>query len=195
MLNRLVNAYLKLPECPDWRWLPQSPSESILVCIGAGPWAISRREKVQRDAMESAFNGKDDFDIRELSPTTTIYPLEWQNRMLQTLIKYHRRSGSSFNQVVSDLRMWPDYRHSTMMFFSMFGGRQYKVLWMFLRDFMNLPAFPIDRHVRKFLQENELPVDPMKMRDLCIQAGIDACDMNRRIFGARASNPDWRNWK
>lgn len=76
-------------------------------------------------------------------------------------------------------------------FFNLCGANSKgtKVLWLFIRDFLKLPAFPIDRHVRRKLKEYKLPIDPIYIIGLCQKAGIDSNALNRSLFLGK--NPDF----
>ena len=66
-----------------------------------------------------------------------------------------------------------------------------KVLWLFTRDYLNLPGSPIDRHVEDFLKKLDLPTDPWYIMDLCNSVGIDPSALNRSIFSEKSTNFSW----
>jgi endonuclease III len=57
-----------------------------------------------------------------------------------------------------------------------------KVLWLFARDFLQVPAFPIDRHVKRILAQYALPADSWKMTLICEQAEINTNQLARAFF-------------
>lgn len=73
------------------------------------------------------------------------------------------------------------------------GTKEAKVISLFCRDGLGAPSFPIDRHVKRKLQELHLPTNEDDMIEVCEKAGIDP----RRAaatFVRTASdmdNPDW----
>ena len=64
-----------------------------------------------------------------------------------------------------------------------------KVLWLWIRDFLNLPAFPIDRWVKRNLDAYALPADSWYLTQACLLAGVDPNPLARSFFTAR--NPEW----
>lgn len=76
-------------------------------------------------------------------------------------------------------------------FFSMCGKKVdgTKVLWLFVRDFLKLPAFPIDRWVKRNLQSLGLPLGSWTMIKICQDLEIDPNKINRLFF--HGTNPDW----
>jgi len=57
-----------------------------------------------------------------------------------------------------------------------------KTLWLFVRDYLKLPAFPIDRWVQRNLKAIGLPTDSWKMVRLCEKAGVDCNRLARAFF-------------
>jgi hypothetical protein len=68
------------------------------------------------------------------------------------------------------------------------GPEGKKCLWLFARDYLQLPAFPIDRHVERFVKEVGLKRDEWYIIKLCRMAGLDPSKINRSLFLAKAEN-------
>jgi len=64
-----------------------------------------------------------------------------------------------------------------------------KVLWLFARDFLRLPAFPVDRWVGRALKDAGLPLDSFYMTKACLLAHVSPNKLSRALFGG--VNPDW----
>jgi hypothetical protein len=191
----------KLPSATfDPSWLPEDPAKAFLVCLGAGPWKIQRRVIVQTNAlvwyaMQKASGHHDLADCITLT-ARTVFPLAWQNAMLVSMIENCRKRYGSFSCAVGCWQTSPDGDLSLVEFFEMAGRQKAeptagKCLWIYARDFLGLPAFPIDRHVARQLQASGLPVDSWRMVQLCQDAGVDPSDLARRMFSVGANNPDW----
>lgn len=64
-----------------------------------------------------------------------------------------------------------------------------KVLGMFIRDFMYHNVVPVDRHVRKWLKERNLPTHPDRILALFEQANLPAREYARAMFLNVSENP------
>jgi len=71
-----------------------------------------------------------------------------------------------------------------------------KTLSLFARDYLDVPAFPIDRHCRRGLIAAGLPVDEQALLKLCTESGVDASSVARYIVSGLidGSNPDWSQY-
>lgn len=179
-------------------WLPYAASPAFICCIGAGPWRFDRRKKVQHDALVLL----GDRDIGELPTDTKWFPLDWQNEMLNALSAslQAQRHGQAVNGAlvtfVSELRdMEPAKARST--FYEACGRPGgTKVLSLYLRDFVGVPCFPIDRHVRRFLEAENLPTREDQLLRLFSKANVDPIPV-ARFLGTKKldqGNPDWSAW-
>ena len=183
----------------DWKtWLPSDPNDAFLVCIGAGPWKEHRRKMVQAGALDW-FKTRYT-DISAINPKNVIiqapYPLVWQNKMIYELARVLRTGFYGIGTFSNFCEKWKnstDWEKSIRDFFLMCdqGTDGTKVLWLFTRDYLNLPGFPIDRHVREFLKKVGLPQNPWYITHLCLDNGIDPSALNRYIFFGKSSNYSW----
>lgn len=84
--------------------------------------------------------------------------------------------------------------YSADEFFTDFGYTAHtapKVLYMYVRDYMGMPACAVDRHVRRQLVAHKLPTNQANITALCRECGVDASELSRRLFAG--VNPDWRH--
>lgn len=166
--------------------------EQFVRCICLGPWKAKRRDGIRQEALEmlSAY----DFDLSH-TDFDGVFPLEWQLQFLNNLSDYLLDHEATFTQYCRSLsRRYSDAETITHQdqillegYFRIVQGNSSskgtpKVLWLFLRDFLSIPAFPIDRHIKQFLKKHHLPNDPWEMRRLCIAVGVDASSFNRGII-------------
>lgn len=194
IVRKLVREY---EPAYDKSWLPEHPSLAFLVCVAQGPWVIQRRAAVATCAVEWLLDElRDDprpIDLSSLRPMTAHlpYPLEWQNRILLNMVRSLRRQGKTFSEVVCgwlDLLILvgveKEWRTIPQELFSMCGvpEKGTKTLWLFVRDYFESPAFPIDRRVKAKLKQHGLPVDSWRMTELCVRAGIHTNDLARGMF-------------
>lgn len=189
-LNKLKG--LASDEAFNTDWMGSHPSRAFLIALGAGPWNKDRRQTVQREALEW-FNDKyhDLIAIPEIHPK--VFPLDWQNRFLYDMVASLKKLPTSFALKVREWKETARWERSLGQLFSMcgVGEKGSKVLWMFARDYLKLPSFPIDRHIGRALAEVGLPKNPWYVVELCNIAEVDPNDLNRRLFVAKAENEDW----
>lgn len=181
---RNVHALYRAKNGPDW--LPEDATEALLTCIAMGPWQWKRRRKVADDAL--AWYKQHGGEGLTSMPLEEPYPLEWQNNMLQAGIK------SSGERVCFEVdcvtwrladergRPWRETMESILRYFGWRAGNGPKVIWLFARDFLMVPSFPIDRHVARNCRQLDLPPSPWSMVELCLKAGLDAGEMGRLFF-------------
>lgn len=173
-------------------WMGYHPSRAFLIALGAGPWMIHRRQVVQREALEW-FNGKYHDLIAIPRIHQRVFPLDWQNKFLDNMVSSLKTVHTSFALKAYEWKDTTKWERAVGQLFSMCGVGENgsKVLWMFARDFLKLPSFPIDRHVERALDEVGLPKSSWYIVELCKIAKVDPSDLNRRLFVAKAENEDW----
>jgi hypothetical protein len=82
-----------------------------------------------------------------------------------------------------------NWKENINEFFDMCGTTNgTKVLWLFVRDYLQFPAFPIDRWIKKFLKKYNLPQDSWYMINICLEAGINPSHLNRSLFYGKNPN-------
>lgn len=179
-------------------WLPFASSPAFLCCLGAGPWKYGRRRKVQYEALLQ-LGGR---DIGELPKDAKFFPLTWQNRMLNamTTTLQRERGGipaeGAMVSFVSELRdMEPSSARDR--FYRACGRPDgTKVLSLYLRDYVGVPCFPVDRHVRRSLEKLGLPTKEQPLLDLFARARVDPVPV-ARFLGTKdlsGGNPNWQSW-
>jgi len=199
MLDKIIDLYKNSESTYDHTWVGSDPSKAFLICVASGPWKISRRKQVQEEALR--WLGNEDL-CNKIYPRRQLFPFKWQNDMLFSLItslnlKYGIKFEDLCNKWKTNIIEYCKYTDKPIWmrniedFFHMCGKGPdgTKVLWMFVRDFLQLPAFPIDQHISKKLNEYVLPCNPWQMIRLCQKAIINPNELNRRLFSGR--NPDW----
>lgn len=178
------------------RWLPKNPSTAFLCCIGAGPWKFKRRRAVQLQALTGALALMGcDGDLHDLSDDVNLFPLAWQNKFTRSAIQTTRTGYLSWRQFVESLAEHPEQAHDRLA--ATCGARgQPKVLSLFLRDFVGVKSFPVDRHVARALERHGLPTTEAAMLELCAEHGFDPVPIARMLVGERIDrgNPDWSRW-
>lgn len=200
MLKKLQDLAVKAkPFKKQKRWLPEDPSAAFICCIGAGPWRYPRRRKIQYEALQQ-LAGR---DLAVLDGTEKWFPLDWQNEMLAALVSSVKRMGRdhwhsmpSMAKLVDTLRKIsptmarPNFYHAC--------GRPHgtKVLSLYLRDFIGVECFPIDRHVKRALIDHRLPLNEMALLELCHEANVDPIPIARMLIDGKldGGNPDWSLW-
>lgn len=195
---KIVRLYAGLPPLKhDPDWLGLDPNIALLLCVGSGPWKMPRRMQVQAKAIVVFWHETYELpgipqDISQLDQhaISKIFPLEWQRKIILSIGCWVRRHAETFHTWSCGLSL-KSYQEATEELLVGCGGKPDKgpkVVWMFARDFLKIPAFPIDRHVGRFLRANDLPIDSRRMVDLCLAARVNPSDFARRIF--IGENPD-----
>lgn len=176
-------------EAEDFAWLDtKTPQNAYLCCVGSGPWKFTRRWNVINAALDW---GKD--KVFHLDDFEEIYPLTWQNSMLQAAMSYSKSNAFDFNEYFYLIKEQPpaDWKSEIFKVFDIAGCPQgSKVLWLFIRDYLKLPSFPIDRHVARRLDEFGLPQDPWALIDICLVMGLDPRKVAKRLVQDHVVNPE-----
>lgn len=197
ILSKHIDLLKSLPkESPgfDERWLPKDPNNAFIICIGSGPWKTKRREQVQQKVLDW-FASKEVSDFSEISliDVPNIFPFKWQNQMLFNLITNLKSEEQNFKKLCSFWRLTREtenWREAIKNFFEYTDTpKGSKVLWLFVRDYLKLPAFPIDRHVSRNLKKLGFPENSWYMVEACLLAERNPNTLNRSFFLSR--NPEY----
>jgi hypothetical protein len=189
-----------------WERIPISRSSSPWVPV---PGRKTVGEKVQGDAINWYVDQKlEDLSQVCIDDVNKVYPFEWQNAHLRNMIASLQEPPQpplqygKNHSFASLCHHWKTSHARTE--FNPWGWRGAvaevfrrcqvtpagtKVLWMWIRDYLGLPAFPIDRWVARNLEQYHLPKDAWQMVHTCLLAGIDPNVLNRSFF--TAGNPTW----
>jgi len=164
----------------DGTWLDHlNPSQAFLTCLGAGPWKIARRTLIQKEAIHAL----GDRDLTQINDIKIFrFPLDWQNKKIAAIIDYLQRYKISMSWFV---RFIADMNEPAKILYDVTqtSGRA-KVLDLFIRDYLKLPSFPIDRHVERELRRNGFPVSEKYMINLCKEAELDVSYVARVFVSA-----------
>lgn len=190
--HQILNDLNSLPEKYNGSWMTNDASKAFLISVGAGPWKEKRRYNVQKDALDW-FASTYARDLGQIENTNflKVYPFEWQNKFLRVLIKNLRKKDMYFSKYCEELKKQEDWKKALEDFFVFCGSTKQgtKVLWMFARDYLDIPAFPVDRHVKRAMEAKGLPTDAWEMTNLCLDAGVNPNILNRKLFLGK--NPNW----
>ena len=179
-------------------WLTEHrPSVAFAICIGAGPWRIGRRRKVQQSFID-ALGINDLSSTKALKKLVKASQLDWQEVWFR---KIHRNLKPISNRMIDrglnlgyfdNMFENPDEDFLVQERFErlieMPVYRAPKVVQLFVRDYLFIPCFPVDRHVRLWLKERKLPTISRKVVGLFEQLGKNPSGYSRAIFNAKAEN-------
>lgn len=187
ILQSLYSSFEDKVKTDDWL-SNLNYSEAFVVCIGAGPWKFARRRTIQGQVLQF-LAGK---DLSVIDSNVKWYPLNWQNNITNSLIQFLGTCKCTMLEFCADLKR--SKLNSRKTFYMACGvPKGCKVLSLYCRDKLNIDAFPIDRHVRKFLKKHKLPDKENEMIVLCKEAGLNPREVASGIvksFGA-VKNPKW----
>jgi hypothetical protein len=179
----------------DVTWLSvHRPSIAFAICIGAGPWQIGRRRTVQQSFIDALC----DQDLSSTSALKRLHiacQLDWQTKWFDTvhdILRLCRPLKLSFDQFFTfdGFEHWIDRRQQFEKFFG-YQCDPYafpKVVQLFLRDYLFVPCFPIDRHVRRWLSERGLPTKSSAIVQLFFELHLNPSGYSRAIFNSKAEN-------
>lgn len=181
----------------DADWMnTDNPSDALLICIAMGPWKQDRRFKIADKAIEWLYitTRPHEVDLRyaDLVTVSTVFPLEWQRAYARSVIRRLVVEDITFLNRYEEWRarvaeascVWPRVLEEL---FRMCDAKPNgsKVLWLFARDFLKVPAFPIDRWVARNLKKHGLPANPWYLTHACLQAGVDPNELARAFYTQR----------
>ncbi len=206
-IRKIKQIYKSLGKIERFDWLNgRNFSDAFVISIGAGPWRRERRAKIQQEAL-NFLRSRDLFDVEicdgmDFVPEHIIikcYPLDWQNKYLYNMIKYLQENNITMDEYCNNLidgspvsdKYDPHIRE--FLYQACGNPKGIKVLSLFCRDALDIPSFPIDRHVRRYLKEQNLPTNEREMVDLCFSANLDpnlvATGIVKNI--GNVQNPNW----
>lgn len=194
MMN-IVQLYNTFGQIKENDWLDgRSYSDAFVLCISSGPWRSDRRFKIQSDAI-SFVAGR---DLSEINSNIDFFPLMWQNSFLNSIIHFLQLRNQSMTEYCNEIiKAYDETKYLHVVRFALYSAcncpKGSKVLSLFVRDRLKfLPCFTIDRHVKRYLKDHNLPQTEVEMVKLCEENNIDS-----RLFAlgiAQSSgikNPDW----
>jgi len=189
-LIRKLSAEAEHVEEPP-NWLPTDPSAAYLVCVGAGPWRYQRRLWVQQAALQTLGTR----DLSQLETDSALFPLSWQNMLVHRVVNFLKRLGITMLQYNRSLRGLPPWDVSQVVLHDLGLDKPYKVLSLYLRDYLKVPSFPVDRHVKRALSGFEKQDETYMVR-LCRFANVDPLPIARMLVKGKldVGNPNWSGW-
>lgn len=171
-------------------WLPRDYSKALVVCVGAGPWRFERRRLVQKKALKWLGNR----DISEIRGEVDIFPLDWENKIIENLAKNLRKKGLTFKKFCKKM-INGDFSNKKL--YRMCGKSDYmKTLSLFCRDSLRKNSFTIDRHVKRILNEYKMPPREDEMIKICLKNGLSPNKVSFGLVKTRIDrgNPDWSRY-
>jgi len=182
---------LRLDSVPhNAEWLRQhTPSAAFLLCLGSGPWPVQRRAKVQTQFL-SVLRRTPHAELTEMRVDDIQFQLDWQRDFFTKALVYVQGLGIFFNTAFNTMNVEQSRAHFIRCFTNGDINDAQKVLCMFARDFIKAEdAFPIDRHVRSWLADRNLPRNSKKVVTLLRAHGVAPALVSRAIFGTHSHNP------
>jgi len=192
LLNFYNTEIINYPN-PEFSWMNgRSYSEKFVICVGAGPWKFGRRKKIQGDVL-AKLNGRDltHPNIHVNNYECKWYPLTWQNLFVECMKYYLLANKITMDQYCEKIIETNDRHHVYKN--TSDSGKYTKVISLFCRDGLGIDAFPIDRHVKRKLEELNLPANEDKLIDMCRALNLKPAKV-ATLFVRTASemdNPDW----
>lgn len=192
MNKSLIELFNSFGEIKENTWLNgRSYSEAFLLCISSGPWRINRRLTIQTQAINFVAGR----DLSKINEEILFFPLSWQNSFLNSAVKNLKLQNKTMEKYCDLISKELIISNNRLILYNLCGcPKGAKVLSLFCRDSLKIKnCFPIDRHVKRFLKEHNLPTVEDKMVKLCIENEI-----NPRLFNIGLSqqlginNPDWK---
>jgi hypothetical protein len=178
-LQTLVAKLEKSVEVKNINWLDKyNASQALLICIGAGPWRIERRTLIQKQAVDIL----GDRDLSEANTNETFnYPLLWQRQKIAAIIAHLKRNNLTMDAYIKSII---DHEPIKQLYQITNTKTRAKVLDLYGRDYLKVISFPIDRWVKRVLEENKFLVNEGYMIELCKAAGLEAGKTNRLFVGS-----------
>lgn len=204
MLKELLKDVKPVPDSKT-KWLTMHrPSVALLLCLCSGPWRFDRRQKVQENAIRIL--GRRDLVELRLSDIREMVPLEWQRNMLRAITQYQVPIDTMFANPKSAPEAMLINVISIFLIYKQRGQQSRttpnlqktlpkafhklpKVMKMFVRDFLMQDCVPVDRHVKCWLKEHNLPTRHDKLLSMFESEGLHARYYARALFHDKAQNP------
>jgi hypothetical protein len=170
-------------------WLSRHrPSAALCCCIGAGPWKFKRRRDVQQSFVD-ALGNRDLSERQALLKLSPKIQLDWQFTWFYRVNRNCKLNNIRFDDAF-DIKQ---PKHILLENFKRIitpDASYPKVIGLFVRDFLFIPCFPVDRHVRAFMKEHGLPEKAIEAEALFKQLCLNPSYYSRAIFNSKAANPE-----
>ena len=157
------------------------PDYYYLLNVCYGPWVEERQKRVWTKAytrFKQAYSG----DLRSVPNTEKLtLPFPWQVEHIHKLAKFLIAKGNSFQEFLDSLKGRTGLQVRDE-FGRILSTKSTKVVSTFIRDYLNLPVFPIDSRVDRMLSYLGLPRDEDMMVSLCQGNQVNAKELNRMLY-------------
>jgi len=153
-----------------------------LMSISWGPWTIDRQLAVYHKAKENFdklgkhFHQMTKGDVKKLE-----YPLAFQRKYVWKICEYLRENNLTFDQLCDKLKEMGGIQ-AGLMLQDILETPETKLIHVFLRDYLIIDGFPIDRNVERVLKKYGIKPDPYKIITACRFLGINPRVMNRLVY-------------
>lgn len=135
-------------------------------------------------------------DLTNLRVTSSLFPLTWQLTMTRQMIRYCKARGIGFDELISrrgsrNRKESAQHVHAGILPAHKDPTKtpRVKVIGMFVRDYLKLECFPVDRHVRRWLMDNNLPTREADVVELFREIKESSRAYARAVFTAKSKNP------
>jgi len=190
---KILKKFNKLEEKYNSSRIGGHAHTAFLVSLGTDQQEETKRFKIQNDALTWFYSHRVS-DFRYIHEMGDVYPLIKQNNYLFNMLQSVHSEQDLFEALCIEWKASPDWEYSLKDLFTKCGltKKGATPLWVFARDYLNIPSFPIDKNIKKILEKNKLPTCPWKIIYLCQEANIDPNSLNRKL--CNKSNFDWSEY-
>lgn len=208
-LRRLADLY-RLEEFTDEKWFkmwkekksqdwfgslegPRNWDEkflAVLCWLGGNEWGMweSIRDKYRKMGspplaclnIDELFRGLNHRYVYIENNEAKGWPVDW----LKRLRDYLTTRGITMEEFSNELRVEGQQDPATVVkkLQSILRTSETKIIGCFMRDYLEVDAFPIDFHVRKVLEAYGLPIDMLQIMKLCKEAKIPIRPFARALY-------------
>jgi len=155
------------------------PDFYFVLTLSWGPWREGRQLKVWLKVYV-IFKEKYHGDLRLVGEDLG-FPFAWQNQKVCLMGKFLRDKGMSFTDFLNSLQ-GKNGLEIKGEFERILGAGNNKTLSCFIRDYLQLNVFPIDRRIARMLGYLGLPKDEHKVVELCESTGVNPKELDRMLF-------------
>jgi len=158
-----------------------TPDYYYLLNVCYGPWVEERQKRVWLRAYKS-FKQKYNGDLTLVPGEENLtLPFRWQVQHIHKLTTFLKAKGLSFQQFLVSLKGRTGLQVRDE-FRNVLNAVSTKVISTFIRDYLNLDAFPIDSRVDRILSYLGLPRDEDMMVSLCQSNKVNPKELNRMLY-------------
>ena len=164
---------------------PRTADEWLVVCVAYGPWIEPVQARMALSALTALrrLGG----DLRSVVHRVVDvqrefgYRFVWQNTWIEMVASHLAHDNRSFSDLCEELRHLPGLQARDALL-ALVAAAQGKTISCFVRDYLLCDAFPIDRRVRRLLEQVALPPSEEVVVELCRRAGCSPGVLNRMMY-------------